>query len=132
MGMPLFDILEVPYGIYQVAPFITQFWWFALTLLANSRRLPRLIRFSLQQAVLLDIAFFAGTFVATVVYGATGGAVETAEDSIGGPFYVLLFGCVLYCWGCCALGRDPDGTPVVSEITKKSLDAPPPPGFGSD
>jgi hypothetical protein len=130
--MPLFDILEVPYGIYEVFPFITQVWWFSLTLLANNRRLPRLIRFSLQQAVLLDIAFFSGTFVATVVYGATGGAVETAENLLGGPFYVLLFGCVLYCWGCCALGRDPDGIPVVSEFTKKSLDAPPPPGFGSD
>jgi len=127
---PLFGLLSTPFALYAAAPFGAQFLWFVFFLVANNRRLPRLVRYSLQQAVLLDVTYFVLSVLATVVYSAVGG-MGTAEESIGGWLYSVLFATIVYCFVCCALGRDPDGIPVISESTEQAIDGPPPIGFGS-
>lgn len=128
---PLFELLAVPFAIFGTMAFGTQIWWLVLTLTAASRRLPRLVRFNVQQAVLIDVAFFVATILGTVVYYASGGT-GAAEDDIGGFLYSALLLLVGYSAACSAFGRDPDGIPFISDLTKSIIDAPPPPGFGSD
>lgn len=130
----LLKALSGPYGPYHVLPLVEQLWWVLLTISANNREIPRLVRYGLQLAVNLDVAFFGVSVLAAILYGGAGGGgeVEDFEVVLGGYLYAGLLVSVLYSMGCCLLGRDPDGFPIVSKLTKDSLDGPPPPFFGSD
>jgi len=127
-----FDAFRVPFGIFATLPLGSIVAWLILSIFANNRKNPRIVRYGLQLAVLLDVAFFAASFVgAFLYYAATGGIGDVAVE-VGEVLYVGLFGIFVYCASCCASGEDPKGIPYLSNWTETTLDSDPLPGFGSD
>jgi len=110
----------------------TQILWFLLTVVANNRRLPRLLRFSIQQAVFLDVAYLALALVASAAYFGTGGPGDDVSVSFVLPIFALMSLIFLYAAvSALLLGREADSLPFLSKYTSDWIDGPPPPGFGS-
>lgn len=123
--------LSAPIFLLSQFSFGTQILWFLLTLVASNRRLPRLLRFSMQQAVFLDVAYLGLSVVASVEYYATGGEGDVAVGYVL-PIVAAVSLVVAYAWASALLGREADGLPLLSKYTSDWIDGPPPPGFGSD
>lgn len=119
--MPLFAILAIPSALLNAIPFGSLIVFILLTVLANQRELPQLLRFNLQQAVYLDVALFIPTLFASVVSLATGGNQDTVRD-FGEAVYVVLIAAVVYAVALTIIGKDPDGLPFFSDAARRSVD----------
>jgi len=133
-GLPLVDFVPdlIPFFVnltslnqlINAIPFGSLIIFIMLTALANNRELPRLLRFNLQQAVLLDVFLFIPSILASLASLAFGNEGDVSED-IGLFVFVLLLGTVVYSVVCTLLlGQDPEGVPVVSDATKRGIDGP--------
>eukprot|EP00439_Symbiodinium_sp_Y106_P085183 s755_g27.t2 len=89
---------------------------------------PRFLRFNLEQAVLLDMALTIPSFIlSTMQFSGAGEAVL-----IGGAFvFALVFGISVYAVLCNLDGKDPDGVPFISNITKNEAQPLTPPRAAS-
>jgi len=119
---PLFAVLALPSAIIGLVPFGTIILFAACVILGANRDLPRLLRFNLQQAVLLDVTFFLPNLLVAAV---NGGALP---PEIAGFFFLNLMVLITYCILRNADGEYPDGIPVVSDFAKRFLE--PSQGFG--
>eukprot|EP01035_Chromulina_nebulosa_P018939 gene18939-24746_t len=72
---PLTFFIAILYNIYANVPFSGLVAFFALTIVSNNLRVNKLIRFNIQQAILIDIAM--------IVPGILGGIVTFALPSTG-------------------------------------------------
>lgn len=120
---PFFGLLAIPNAIINAIPFGSLIIFIALTALANNREFPRLLRFNLQQAVLLDVFLFIPSIIASLASIAMGGGSGMGPEIAIGIFIVLVIA-VIYSVVCTLLGLDPDGIPFVSDATKRSIDGP--------
>mmetsp|Transcript_55279 Transcript_55279/g.120467 ORF Transcript_55279/g.120467 Transcript_55279/m.120467 type:complete len:423 (-) Transcript_55279:188-1456(-) len=120
--MPVFALLAIPAALLNAIPFGTLIVFIAFSALAGNRELPRLVRFNLQQAVLLDIFLFLPQLLSSLVGMVTGGSVATAGANLA--IFVLLLIAVAYCCVTIAMGDEPDGLPWVSQAAKRSIDGP--------
>lgn len=121
---PFFAILSIPSTILNAIPFGTLILFIIMSALSNNRELPRLVRFNLQQAVLLDIFLFIPSILTglfSMVAGGTGGAAAAINLGI----FILLILAVGYSVIFTLGGKDPDGLPFVSQATKRSIDGGP-------
>lgn len=99
------------------------FW--AFSTLSRNRELPRLLRFNLQQAVLLDIALFfpslIGALGSVVAGGQSAGLPEPVDDLI----FLAVFTCVLYSWaGNILSGKCPNKIPLIGDATDRQIGGP--------
>lgn len=120
---PLYILLSIPASIIHAIPLGSLILFIAVSALSNNRDLPRLLRFNLQQAVLVDVALFLPGILLgllAMINGEGGGEnfqwIEAMEFifvliASGYSMAVTLF-----------LGKDPDGIPAISDATKRSLD----------
>lgn len=122
---PIFAIFAFLFTIYQSVPFSGLIAFFSLNVLTNNLRLNRLIRFNIQQAILLDIALiFPGIIGSVVTFAAKGLGfavpVEIANAASSALFltFVALF---LYGVGTSWLGVEGDGIPFISDRVKQRV-----------
>jgi len=106
--------------LLNFAPFVPLLLFVLFIVLAQSKdNVPRFLRFNLEQAVLLDMALTIPSFIlSTMQFSGAGEAVL-----IGGAFvFALVFGISVYAVLCNLDGKDPDGVPFISNITKNVVD----------
>lgn len=80
---------------------------------------PRLVRFNLEQAVLITISIFLPSLIILGI-GASGGAALV--PALGGITFAAIFAMVIYCWATTVNGELPDGIPIISDTTKNVVD----------
>mmetsp|Transcript_104122 Transcript_104122/g.299310 ORF Transcript_104122/g.299310 Transcript_104122/m.299310 type:complete len:326 (+) Transcript_104122:1943-2920(+) len=122
---PLFLLLAVPSAIIGTIPFGSLICFVGLTVCANNRELPRLLRFNAQQAVLLDVFLFIPSIFFSLVSTLFGAGVGDIVEDLGYVSFVVLLAAVTYSVVSTAFGQDPDALPVVSDATKRGIDRPP-------
>jgi len=115
---PFFALLVVPSAIVNAVPFGSVILFVAFVVLSTNEDLPRLLRFNLQQAVLVDMGF---VFTSILVAGLNGGAMPS---ELAGICFLGLVVVVAYCATSNAAGEYPDGIPLISDATKRLLDSP--------
>lgn len=121
--LPPLAILLAPIAlasaILNAVPFGTLIFFVVYITLAQNKEIPRLLRFNLEQSVLLDIALILpNLFVAGLTFAGSGEAVPAA----GAVIFVLLLLVVLYCVTTTLGGEDPDGIPVISKAATNVID----------
>lgn len=103
---------------------------FAMPAIAVQRRLPRLLRFNLNQAFVIDLvlclSFHASSFSRWLALQRGDAFYVPSEAELpqmpGSRAILLLFGvCLLYCVSRTACGAFPDGIPYISAQAKKSM-----------
>eukprot|EP00930_Biecheleria_cincta_P103352 TRINITY_DN9530_c0_g1_i1.p1 TRINITY_DN9530_c0_g1~~TRINITY_DN9530_c0_g1_i1.p1 ORF type:complete len:473 (-),score=87.93 TRINITY_DN9530_c0_g1_i1:278-1648(-) len=124
VAFPIFAILFGPVAI--VAELINAFPLGAslillvFIVLAQSKdQVPRLTRFNLEQAVLLDIAMTIPTLILTAL--GSSGAAEPAF-LLGGLTFLGVFAITAYCAATTLEGKEPDGIPVISKTAKNVIE----------
>eukprot|EP00434_Breviolum_minutum_P008809 symbB.v1.2.007768.t1/scaffold480.1/size253386/30 len=90
-----------------------------VTYIICAQDIPRLIRFNLEQAVLIDMALTLPSFILSGLEFS--GNVEVASI-LGGLTFALTFGISVYAVLCNLDGKDPDGVPFISNVTKNVVD----------
>lgn len=120
---PLFALLSIPNALINAIPFGSLILFILMTALASNREFPRLLRFNLQQAVLLDVAMFLPSIIASLGSMAMGGSGAVGPE-LASVIFIILVLMVGYAVVLTLLGRDPDGIPFVSDTTKRSIDGP--------
>jgi len=118
---PVFALLAVPNAILNLIPFGlgTLIFFAAWLLAASNRELPRLLRFNLQQALLLDIAAFTVNIIGSVFSGGM-----TMDPTTGLVCFVTLIAAIVYACSRNVNGEYPDGIPVISGTTQGLIDGP--------
>jgi len=124
---PIFGILSIPNAILNAIPFGSLIVFIIFTFLANNRDLPRLLRFNIQQAVLLDVALFIPSLLVSLASFLAGSGDAGAGEALNVIVFALLSLAIAYSVIVTLLGDDPDGLPVISDATRRGIDGPPAP-----
>jgi len=123
MTQPIIAVLFTPLALVSalisVVPFGSLILFLLFVTLAQNKELPRLLRFNMEQAVLLDVALIVPNLL---VVGATEAGAPDVGFVVGGVFFVALLLVVGYCWSSSSKGEEPDGIPFVSSTTKNVID----------
>ncbi|KAJ1435645.1 hypothetical protein B484DRAFT_445960 [Ochromonadaceae sp. CCMP2298] len=122
---PVFQLFALAFTIYQTVPFSGLIAFFSLNVLTNNLRLNRLIRFSIQQAILIDIALVVPGLAGTIAevlskYAGTTIPPEVSTISSSATFFVF-FSLFLYGVGCSWLGVEGDQIPFISDRVKRRV-----------
>lgn len=120
---PPLAIMLAPVGIVALAlnaiPFGSLICFVLFITLAQNKEIPRLVRFNLEQAVLLDVALIVPNLLVTGLT-LTGGV--DAVPLVGALFFFALLAVCVYCVNSTLGGKEPDGIPVISNATKNVID----------
>lgn len=126
---PLSTAALVAYGLYRAIPLSGFLSFFALNFFSSNPRLNKLVRFNMQQAVLLDIALFAPAFFVALAAGVATQflgvaippeAVELSNDAM----FLALIAAVGYSTVSSLAGQLPNKLPVVSQRAENSMITP--------
>jgi len=112
-------------AIYTAIPFGPFIIFYGMSVLSQNPSLPPLVRFNLQQAILLDVALFLPTVIGWLASVGGGGQVspllaEPGSDTV----WILLLVAVLYSTGSTVLGKLPTGIPLISDIAARVVQGP--------
>lgn len=118
LAIPNLFINSIPYGIGNVI------FFGAWILIGSNRELPRLLRFSMQQSVLLDIA----VYLPNVTFALFNNGIAPPE--FGAVSFLGLCIACAYCVFRNVQGQYPDNIPLISNFAKESVDGPS--NFGGD
>jgi hypothetical protein len=123
---PLVGFVTTVYAIYQAVPFSGLFAFFALNFLSGNMALNRLVRFNMQQAILVDIAL--------IIPGLLGGlATYILPNVLGIPIqpemvvqastltFLLTSAVIIYSCASSLAGQVPDKIPIISERVEKRV-----------
>lgn len=126
LDSPLVGFVTTVYAIYQAVPFSGLFAFFVLSFLSGNMSLNRLIRFNMQQAILLDIAL--------IIPGLLGGlATYCLPTFLGIPIsqemvvnsstltFLLVSSVIIYSCAFSLAGKVPDNVPFISERVEKRV-----------
>lgn len=105
--------------LLNTIPFIPLILFVTFIIFAQVKDIPRLIRFNLEQAVLIDMALTLPSFILSTLEFS--GNLEVASV-LGGLTFALTFGISVYAVLCNLDGKDPDGVPLISNVTKNVVD----------
>jgi len=116
---PLVASISIIYGLYRSIPFSGFLAFFALTFLSGNFKINRLIRYNMQQAILLDIALFfpslligiGSTLLNTVNVPLPNELFMFTYDTV----FVTLITLVAYCTLSSTLGVTPNKIPFISK-----------------
>jgi len=115
-GIPVANFLGIFASIKGAIPFGDFVFLFLFSWLAKQEG-PSLLRYNLQQAVVLDIL----SILPQLILGFTGFALPDSFLLAGA---VLLNGCIVYSAGVTLLGKTPDNIGFISDATKRGLGRP--------
>jgi hypothetical protein len=122
---PIFAIFALLFTIYQTVPFSGLIAFFALNVLTNNLRLNRLVRFSIQQAILLDIALIVpgilGAIIAFAARSLGGGVSTEIAGAASAGLFLTYVGFFLYGVGSAWAGVEADRIPWISERVKRRV-----------
>merc|ERR1712106_688444 len=113
--VPVFGALCLPIiqasAAFDSIPFSGLIFFIGLSSMSRNPGLSRFLRFNLQQAILLDIAFIIPNF-----FGNAGNMfpIEVQQVCSNTVFYSMVLA-IGYSWFSIAQGKTPDQVPVVSE-----------------
>ena len=102
---------------FDAIPFSGLIFFFGLSALSRNPGLSRFLRFNLQQAILLDIAFIIPGFVGSAGQSFPLILQETGCNTI---FYMMILA-IGYSWYSIAQGKAPDQIPIVSDAAQQSI-----------
>lgn len=105
--------------LLNTIPFIPLILFVTFIIFAQVKDIPRLVRFNLEQAVLIDMALTLPSFILSTLEFS--GNLEVASV-LGGLTFALTFGISVYAVLCNLDGKDPDGVPLISNVTKNVVD----------
>ncbi|CAL1147724.1 unnamed protein product [Cladocopium goreaui] len=105
--------------LLNTIPFIPLILFVTFIIFAQVKDIPRLVRFNLEQAVLIDMALTLPSFILSTLEFS--GNLEVASI-LGGLTFALTFGISVYAVLCNLDGKDPDGVPLISNVTKNVVD----------
>lgn len=125
-GNPIVSFVVTIYAIYQAIPFSGLFAFFALSFLSGNMRLNRLIRFNMQQAILIDIAL--------IIPGLVGGLatyclptflnIPITQEMIATSStltFLLCSAMIIYSMISSLLGIAPDKIPFISDRVQQRV-----------
>ena len=99
---------------FQSLPFAGLIFFFGLSFFTRNQGLSRFVRFNIQQAILLDIVLIIPSF-----FGDFGKIFPLELQAMGTNFVFYLWVLVVgYSWANIALGRTPNGVPILSEAAE--------------
>lgn len=124
VAFPIFAILFGPVAIvseiFNAFPFGSSLLLIVFIFLAQwKEQVPRLTRFNLEQAVLIDIALTIPTLILAGLESS--GAAEPAF-LLGGLTFLGVFAIAVYCAATTLEGKEPDGIPVISKTAKNVIE----------
>jgi hypothetical protein len=102
---------------FDAIPFSGLIFFFGLSALSRNPGLSRFLRFNLQQAILLDIAFIIPGFVGSVGQSFPLVLQQTGCNTI---FYFMVLA-IGYAWYEIAQGKAPDQIPIISDAAAQSI-----------
>ncbi|CAK9053589.1 unnamed protein product [Durusdinium trenchii] len=105
--------------LLNTIPFVPLILFVTFIVFAQLKDIPRLIRFNLEQAVLIDMALTIPSFILS---GLEFSGNIQAASILGGLTFALTFGISVYAVLCNLDGKDPDGVPGISGLTKNVVD----------
>eukprot|EP00931_Biecheleriopsis_adriatica_P105996 TRINITY_DN80515_c0_g1_i1.p1 TRINITY_DN80515_c0_g1~~TRINITY_DN80515_c0_g1_i1.p1 ORF type:complete len:478 (+),score=110.29 TRINITY_DN80515_c0_g1_i1:66-1436(+) len=115
----LFGPLAILTIVFQAIPGGSLLFFIAFIFLAQSKDVPRLTRFNLEQSVLLDIALVLPSLVLSGLEFS--GQVEATVFAGAFVFFVTLGICLL-CVSKTLDGKEPDDLGIISDTTKRVID----------
>lgn len=116
----LFGPVAISAIVLNAVPFGSIICFIIFIFLAQWKEgVPRLTRFNLEQAVLLDISLIIPSILLGVSELAGGGGVVAW---LGGFTFFLVCAVVAYCVSSTLQGQEPDGIPIISKTTKNVVD----------
>jgi hypothetical protein len=123
---PLLLILGVIYQLYTTIPFSGLILFFGFNLVSNNLQLNRLVRFNIQQAILLDISLIIPGIIGSIceiVYKQTSGndvpvSVEQASSAVT---FLLVAVAIGYSVISTVAGQEPDKLPFISSRVKQRV-----------
>jgi Chloroplast import apparatus Tic20-like/EF-hand domain pair len=122
---PLVAALAILYTVYRAIPFSGFLSFFALSAFSGNLSINRLVRFNMQQAIVLDVALFVPGLIAALT-GAASSALgysippmlaELSSDAL----FVTLLAILGYATVSSLLGVTPDKIPLVSQYVNDRL-----------
>jgi hypothetical protein len=120
---PIVLAIALPAQAINAIPFGTLIMFFIWATLVNNRELPRLVRFNLQQSVLLDIATFLPGILLSFGSFLNGGSGGMNPEASAGIFGILLL-VVGYCVVMTCFGQEAE-LPAISGATRRAIDQQP-------
>ena len=126
LDSPLVGFVTTIYAIYQAVPFSGLFAFFALSFLSGNMRLNRLVRFNMQQAILVDIALIIPGLLgglATYILPNVLGIPISPEMVMQSSTFTFLVTSVVILYSCASslAGVVPDKVPIISERVEKRV-----------
>jgi len=109
--------------LLRAVPFGGLILFFVFSSQSRNPSLPLLLRYNLQQAILLDIALFFPSLFSLIPIPEEVKAVaaEPASDAI----FLVLFACILYSWVTnLATGKLPNKIPVIGSTSERQIGGP--------
>lgn len=110
--------------LFNTVPFAGIICFFGLSFLSRKPEYPRFLRFSMQQAILLDIAVISPRLLGDLLYSATTGGQPPppwVTEPLGSLAFWASFGAFLYCAFSNLKGEIPDEIPVISDATNRQI-----------
>ena len=126
MDSPIVAFVTTLYAIYQAVPFSGLFAFFVLSFLSGNMSLNRLVRFNMQQAILLDIALIIpGLFGGLATYCLpTFFGIPISQEMIVNSStltFLLVSSVIIYSCAFSLAGKTPDNVPFISERVEKRV-----------
>lgn len=122
---PVTSLLAGLFNAYESIPFSGLVAFFVLSSISNNLSLNRLIRFNLQQAILLDISLIVPSIIGGTVTALLPALGITITPAMSSDFSVLTFlaivSALLYCVASSLAGFEPNKLPLISENVERRM-----------
>lgn len=122
---PLFSFAGVLFYVYQQIPFSGLIAFFVFNLFSTNLQLNRIIRWNIQQAILLDIALIIPSFIGSfVTVLANINHIEIPADisgNLAAAVYLIFTISIVYCMVASALGIEVNNIPIISDQVRKRV-----------
>ena len=123
---PLLGLLLAPFvAVFRAIPFGGLITFFLFSNQSRNRNLPRLLRFNLQQAILLDIALFFPSLFGVAGAGLSPEIKAALTEPACDFIFLTLLACILYsCVGNVLTGAPPNKIPVIGDAAERTVGGP--------
>lgn len=108
-------------ALLNAIPFGQFICFIVLTTQSRNADLPRFARFSMQQAVLLDISLIFPQLLGTVAKATNLQIPEALIEPSSSAVFFFIVGSILYSCGSNALGKLPNSIPLISPAAEQSI-----------
>lgn len=125
---PVIKAILILSNLYEKIPFTGLIAFLILNYIGNDLKMNRLIRFNIQQAILLDIALIAPTLFGNILlYGLNAFGMVLSTDTLqssSGILFFLFSATLIYCVvSSIIFGKAPNSIPYISQQVEDRLNA---------